>query len=124
MAEITQAYALINAMYKQATGRDDLTAVDEASFTKVATVTLQTGYDNFMNAMSLVLTDTIFAWRPYNDKFRIIEADKRRFGNHIRKITPLDDEAVTDDEYSLSDGYSVDQWTQGFDNQVYNIIYK
>lgn len=111
MAEITQAYALINAMYAQATGSTALTAVDASSFVKVATTTLATGYDNFMNAMSQVLTDSIFAWRPYDDKFRIIEADTRRFGNHIRKINPLDDEAVQDDEYATADGYAIDPWT-------------
>lgn len=111
MAEITQAYAIINAMYQQATGSTSLTAVDTSSFVKVATTTLQTGYDNFMNAMSLVLTDSIFAWRPYEDKFRIIEADAKRFGNHIRKISPLDDTAVNDDEYGLVDGSPVDPWT-------------
>ena len=111
MAEITQAYSLINAMYQQATGSTALTAVDPSSFVKVATTTLATGYDNFMNAMSQVLSESIFAWRPYDDKFRIIEADKQRFGNHVRKITPLDDTAVEDDEYSLADGYAKDPWT-------------
>lgn len=111
MAEITQVYNIINAMYRQATGQDNLTAYDTASFVKVATTTLQTGYDNFMNAMSLVLTDSIFAWRPYENKFRIIEADKRRFGNHVRKISPLDDAAVVNEEYNLVDGTSVDPWT-------------
>lgn len=111
MPEFTQAYALINAMYQQATGSTALAAVDPSSFVKVATTTLKTGYDNFMNAMSLVLTDSIFAWRPYEDKFRIIEADTRRFGNHVRKISPLDDAAVENDEYSLSDGYAKDPWT-------------
>lgn len=111
MAEITQAYSLINAMYEQATGSTSLTAVDPSSFVKVATTTLNTGYDNFMNAMSQVLTESIFAWRPYEDKFRIIEADKKRFGNHVRKISPLDQDAVENDEYSTADGYSIDQWT-------------
>lgn len=111
MAEFYQAYDLINRMYNQATGSTALTAVDDSSFVKVATTTLRTGYDNFMNAMSQVLTDSIFAWRPYDEKFRIIEADKQRFGNHIRKISPLDDAAVTNPEYSLVDGSSVDQWT-------------
>ena len=110
MAEITQAYSLINAMYRQATGSDSLTAVDPSSFVKVATTTLQTGYDNFMNAMSQVLTESIFAWRPYEDKFRIIEADKKRFGNHVRKISPLDQDAVANEEYNIVDGQAIDQW--------------
>lgn len=110
MPEYTQAYQLINAMYQQATGGAALTAYDPASFVSVATTTLRTGYDNFMNAMSQVLTDSIFAWRPYDQKFRIIDADKKRFGNHIRKISPLDDAAVAAEQYSLVDGQSVDQW--------------
>lgn len=110
MAEYTNVYNIINAMYNQATGKNDLTAVDSSSFVSVANTILATGYDNFMNAMSTVLTRSIFAFRPYNEKFRIIEADSQRFGNHIRKISPLDDEAKEEVAYSLTDGYGVDQW--------------
>ena len=110
MAEYTNVYNIINAMYNQATGKNDLTAVDTSSFVSVANTILATGYDNFMNAMSTVLTRSIFAFRPYNEKFRIIEADSQRFGNHIRKISPLDDEAKEEVAYSLTDGYGVDQW--------------
>ena len=111
MAEYTQVYSIINAMYSQATGKTDLTAVDSSSFVSVATKTLATGYDNFMNAMSTVLSRSIFAWRDYDEKFKILDADSQRFGNHVRKISPLDDEAVTNDEYSLIDGQSYDLWT-------------
>ena len=104
MAEYTNVYNIINAMYNQATGKNDLTAVDSSSFISVANTILATGYDNFMNAMSTVLTRSIFAFRPYNEKFRIIEADSQRFGNHIRKISPLDDEAKEEVAYSLTDG--------------------
>lgn len=111
MSEYANVYNVINAMYLQATGKTDLTAVDSSSFVSVATATLATGYDNFMNAMSQVLTRSIFAYRPYNEKFRIIEADAQRFGNHIRKISPLDDEAKEEVAYSLTDTYSIDPWT-------------
>lgn len=111
MAEYTQVYGIINAMYSQATGKTDLTAVDSSSFVSVATKTLATGYDNFMNAMSTVLSRSIFAWRDYDEKFKILDADNQRFGNHVRKISPLDDDAVTNDEYSLTDGQSYDPWT-------------
>ena len=110
MAEYTQVYSIINAMYKQATGKEDLTAVDSSSFVSVATKTLATGYDNFMNAMSTVLSRSIFAWRDYDEKFKILDADNERFGNHVRKISPLDDEAVENVEYSLTDGQSYDPW--------------
>lgn len=111
MAEYTNVYNIINAMYNQVTGKTDIAAVDTSSFISVANTVLSTGYDNFMNALSQVLTRTIFAWRPYEEKFRVIDADAQRFGNHVRKITPLDDEAKEEVAYSLTDGTSVDPWT-------------
>ena len=111
MAEYTNVYNIINAMYNQVTGKTDIAAVDTSSFISVANTVLSTGYDNFMNALSQVLKRTIFAWRPYEEKFRVIDADAQRFGNHVRKITPLDDEAKEEVAYSLTDGTSVDPWT-------------
>lgn len=111
MAEYTNVYSIINAMYSQVTGKTDIAAVDTSSFISVANTVLSTGYDNFMNALSQVLTRTIFAWRPYSEKFGIIEADAQRFGNHVRKISPLDDEAKEEVAYSLTDTYSIDPWT-------------
>lgn len=110
MAEYTNVYSVINAMYNQVTGRTDIAAVDTSSFISVANTVLATGYDNFMNALSQVLTRTIFAWRPYTEKFGIIEADAQRFGNHVRKISPLDDEAKEEVAYSLVDTGTVDPW--------------
>lgn len=111
MAEFTQAYGIINDMAKQATGTTSLVAVDTSSFVSVATTLLKTGYDNYMNALSNVLIDSFFAWRAYNGQFGIITTDEKRFGNHIRKISPLDDVAVEAVQYSLTNGESVDQWT-------------
>lgn len=111
MAVFENVYSIINAMYAQATGKTDLTAVDSSSFVSVATTTLQTGYENFMNALSNVLIKTIFAWRPYSEKFGIIEADSQRFGNHIRKISNIDEfEASEEEAYNLVDTYSYDPW--------------
>lgn len=111
MVEYTNVYSVINAMYNQVTGKTDIAAVDTSSFISVANTVLSTGYDNFMNALSQVLTRTIFAWRPYTEKFGIIEADAQRFGNHVRKISPLDDEAKEEVAYSLVDTGTVDPWT-------------
>lgn len=107
----TQVYSIINAMYNQATGKTDMAAVDTSTFISVANTVLKTGYDNFINALSNVLTRSIFSWRPYNAKFGIIEADAQRWGNHVRKISPMDNEAVESVQYNLVDGQSVDQWT-------------
>ena len=103
-------YDIVNAMYNNITGKTDLTAVDSSSFISVASTLLKTGYDNFMNALSTVLYKSIWAWRPYDAKFRIIEADNQRWGNHVRKVSPLDSPSVAPTQYSLVDGQSVDQW--------------
>lgn len=106
-----QVYSIVNAMYTQSTGRNDMQVVDTSSFVSVASTLLKMGYDNFINSLSNVLTRSIFAWRPYDAKFRIIDTDSERWGNHVRKISPMDNEAVESVQYNLVDGQSVDQWT-------------
>jgi len=110
MAEYEQVYGIVNEMYKQATGREDLKAVNTSTFISVATTILRMGYDVFTNSMANVLTRSIWAWRPYEAQFRIIDTDAQRFGNHVRKISPLDDEAVESVQYNLVDNQSIDPW--------------
>lgn len=105
-----QVYSIINAMYAQTTGKTDIAVVDTSSFISVANTLLKTGYDNFINSLSNVLTKSIFAWRPYDAKFGIIEEDAERWGNHVRKISPMDNDAVEAKQYSLVDGQSIDPW--------------
>ena len=46
---IEQAYTLVNAIHRQATGQDNIQATDLSSFISVAQATLQTGYENTLN---------------------------------------------------------------------------
>lgn len=93
-----------------ATGGSVATPVDTASFVSVANTALLSGYDNILNAVSQVLTRTIFSVRPYSRKFRGLEVDSARWGNSIRKLQALDMPFEDDDRMTLTDGESIDQY--------------
>lgn len=105
-----QIYTIINAINAQAKTGGTLTAVDTSSFTTVAQTLLLSGYDNLMGAISQVLSQSIFSHRPYTAILDILYADRQRFGNHVRKLVPLDWDAEHDDRLPLTDNTSVDPW--------------
>lgn len=104
-----QCATLLNAINRQATGQDNITPTDTASFVSLANTTLQTGYDPVINAISQVLSRTVFSVRPYSRKFSGLFMDSMRWGNHVRKLQIVDKEAQEDDRFELSDGDPVDQ---------------
>lgn len=104
-----QCATLLKAINEQATGKTTLTPTTPGEFVSVATTTLMSGYDNVINAVSQVLSKTIFSVRPYNAKMEGLMVDSVRYGNHVRKLVTLDADPETDDRISLTDGASVDQ---------------
>ena len=106
-----QSAAFLTDLYEQATGqKSTITVVDSGSFTTVAQLTLKTGYDTVISAISQVLSRTIFSVRPYTGKFKGIFVDSERFGNITRKINFIDGDVENDDREPLTDGASVDPW--------------
>lgn len=105
-----QVYAVLNEVAKQATGAETLKAVDTASFVTVAQTALKAGYDQVNNALSQVLSRTLFAVRLYSAKFKGLMADSIQYGNHVRKINYVDKPAEENKTYSLTDGQSIDQY--------------
>lgn len=105
----TQASSLLTEIASQAQGTKAIAPVDTASFIALANTTLQTGYDVVSNAISQVLSKTIFSVRPYSRKLKGMKADSIRFGNHVRKITILDGALENDDRQTLTDTQSIDQ---------------
>lgn len=104
-----QCATLLKAINEQATGKTTLTPTTPGEFVSVATTTLMSGYDNVINAVSQVLSKTIFSVRPYNAKMEGLMVDSVRYGNHVRKLVTLDADPETDDRIQLTDGASVDQ---------------
>lgn len=105
-----QLYTVLNSIAAQATGNAGLTATDTSSFVTVADVTLKSGYDNVISAISQVLSRTIFSNRPYTRKFRTLETDRITFGNHVRKLAIADKDWEVDERLPLTEGQSVDMF--------------
>ena len=88
-------YALINAIAKEATGQEStLQAQDTSSFVSVGETILNTGTENTLNAISVVLGRTFMAVRPYKAKLAIINAlNSGLFTDRMRKISYYSREA-------------------------------
>lgn len=100
--------AILNNIIQQATGNTDLSLINTANFTSVATTALGIATDNLLNALSQTLSKTIFSIRPYNAKFKGLMKDSVIFGNHVRKLNIGDNDWETDIRYDLQDGKSID----------------
>lgn len=120
----SQASTLLNAVVKQATGQTAQTAITTPEdLVSVAQTALKTGYDPIINAVSQVWSRTIFAARDYEAKFNDLEMSIERYGNAIRKLSPISGLMVDDLRYKypvaydstetnnpLGNGESVDMW--------------
>ena len=108
---IEQVSTVLNAIVEQATGKQPTIQVtDTSSFVTVAQTALKTGYDTVLQAISQVLSRTIFSVRPYNRKFRGIEVSAQKWGNHVRKLQLVDNTFEDDERYDLTEGESVDMY--------------
>lgn len=100
--------AILNAIIKQATGVQNIASINESSFVSVATVALGISPDALLNAISQVISRTIFSIRPYNRKFAGLFVDNMKWGNHVRKINIGDKDWEMNVSYDLTDGQSID----------------
>lgn len=108
---LNQASTVLNSVVAQATGKTAIAATDTSSFITVGQTVLKTGYDNTLNAISQVLSRTIFSNRPYSAKFKGLQVTEQKYGNITRKISVLDGALEDDSRQALTDGVSVDQFT-------------
>ena len=112
---INDISAVANAVLANAQGRP-ATAANTSDFTTIAQTALLTGYDPLATAISQVISRTIFSYRPYNAKFRGLEKDAVKWGNHVRKLNPIDkplevDNRLRQDNGNVhADGNTVDQY--------------
>lgn len=106
-----QISAVLNAIQQQVTGQTELTAItNTADFISIANTTLRAGFDPVMNAISQLVSRTIFSTRPYSRKFKGLFVDNAAYGGHVRKINYIDQPAVNDEAYTLQDDVSIDMY--------------
>lgn len=106
-----QISTVLNDIVKQATGVETMKAVDTSSFVAQAQTALLAGNDRIMNSISQVLDRTIFSLRPYTAKFGGLRKTNQQWGNHVRKLSMLDDEWENDQRQPLTDGGSIDMYS-------------
>lgn len=99
--------ATLNAIISQATGKTAIGAIND-NFVSVATTALGIAPDDLLNAISQVISRTIFSIRPYNRKFAGLFVDNMKWGNHVRKINIGDKDWEQNVSYDLTDGQSID----------------
>lgn len=110
------AAILINSIVSQATGRSSLTPTNLQDFISVGQTALSVGPDPLMQAISQVLSRTIYDVRPYSEKFSGLRADALQWGNHVRKLSIADSDWESDQRYYeaasdfLDNGDSVDMY--------------
>lgn len=82
------AYSLMNALVKQATGNSSLSITNTSDFVSAGETVLATGYENTLNALATVIGRTFVAVRPYNAKLGILNAiSTDGFTNRMRKVS-------------------------------------
>ena len=100
--------ATLNSIIKQATGQTNISDLYTSNFMTVASVALGIAPDALLNAISQVISRTIFSIRPYNRKFAGLFVDNMKWGNHVRKINIGDKDWEKNVSYDLVDGESID----------------
>lgn len=98
----------LNFIISQATGKNTIAVINNSDFISVANVALGIAPDALLNAISQVISRTIFSIRPYNRKFAGLFVDNMKWGNHVRKINIGDKKWEQNVSYNLTDGESVD----------------
>ena len=114
---------ILNSVVTQATGKNAITPTNTSDFITVANAGLQAGYDNLMGAISQVLSKTIISNRAYSRKFKGLEADRIRWGNHVRKINYADRAWQSPGRLPIVNGVAVDDQKPVLDDVLQTNFY-
>ena len=107
-------HALMNLLVKEATGQQDIAVVDSSTFVSAGETVMQTGTENVLNALSIVLGRTFMAVRPYKAKLMIINAiDTAMYTNRMRKISFYSRDALASGDFNTQ---LYTNLAEGFDN--------
>lgn len=85
--QIKDAYAIMNALARQATAQEDISVVDHQSFIDAGTKTLATGTENVLNSIARTIAYVVIQSRPYKGKFGLIAATENQFNTRKAKIS-------------------------------------
>ena len=109
--QVKDAYAVMNALARQATAQSDISVVDHQSFIDAGTKTLATGTENVLNSIARTIAYVAIQSRPYKGKFGLIAAAEDQWNTRKAKISfyAADNEPTgawnTDLYTNMADGY-------------------
>lgn len=104
------ASTILNNIRQQVTGEASIAPINTSEFVSVGTTLLQAGYDPVLNAITQMVTKTIFSIRPYSRKFGGIKVDSEMWGSIVRKLAVVDKPWEVNKEFDLVDGQSIDHY--------------
>ena len=114
---ISQVAPIINEVNHQLTGQKALAPITSAGdFVAVAQTALLSGRDKVLNVINEMWARTIFAVRPLNDGLDGLYMDLPRFGNAVRKLSPVAGVALEDDAFKWPVTYDATQATNPLGN--------
>lgn len=90
--QIKDAYAVMNALARQATAQADIAVVDHQSFIDAGTKTLATGTENVLNSIARTIAAVVMQSRPYKGKFSLINASENQWNTRLAKISFYSDD--------------------------------
>lgn len=90
--QIKDAYAIMNALARQATAQADIAVVDHTSFIDAGTKTLATGTENVLNSIARTIAAVVMQSRPYKGKFSLINASENQWNTRLAKVSFYSDD--------------------------------
>lgn len=98
----TQISAILNTMYDEYTGRKTGQNLSFGQMQNTFKMGFEREDDNLYQIIPTVLAKTIFSIRPYSRKLSGMVWDAQRYGNYIRKFTPIvNDSNIANDEWNI-----------------------
>lgn len=129
MANLTYAQIapLLTQMYNQYTGRTSAQALPFGQMQNTFKMGFDREDDNLYQIIPTVLAKSIYAIRPYSRKLSGMVWDDQRYGNYIRKFTPIVNESEVDnDEWNINVELDKDEasqdWKAGTKPVKYDVL--
>lgn len=99
----TQIAPLLTKMYNQYTGRAATQSLPFGQMQNTFKMGFEREDDNLYQIIPTVLAKSIYSIRPYSRKFSGMVWDEQRYGNYIRKFTPIvNDSEINNDEWNIN----------------------
>lgn len=99
----TQISGILNTMYEEYTGRKTGQNLSFGQMQNTFKMGFEREDDNLYQIIPTVLAKTIFSIRPYSRKLSGMVWDAQRYGNYIRKFTPIvNDSNIDNDEWNVN----------------------